>query len=73
MIPSVDAMCTLSLPDSFLDGIVQQPNTYSLTRAELEETILVDNVIERNSRWMHPNKYQDITQQDIPLFYICNY
>ena len=54
---------SLSLPDSIIDGIVQQSNIHSLTRTELEVTILVDGVTKRNPRWMYPNKHQNITQQ----------
>ena len=50
--PSVAAMCNLALPDSIIDGIVIRSNTYAMARTKLNETILVDGVMKRNSRWM---------------------
>ena len=61
MTPSVAAMCTLSLPDSIIDGIVHQSNMYGLVRTKLEGIILVDGVVKMNPRWMHPKKYQEIS------------
>ena len=55
--PSAAAMCNLSLPDSIIGGIIIRSNTYTKARTKLDETILVDRVMKRNSRWMHPNKY----------------
>ena len=57
MTPSVAAMCNLSLPDSIIDDIVIQSNTYAFARTILEEKILVDGVMKRNPRWMYPNMY----------------
>ena len=71
--PSIAAMCKLSLPDSIIDDIVIRSNTYALACTTLEEKILVDGVMKRNSRWMHQNKYRDITQQDILYFFACYY
>ena len=55
--PSVAAMCKRFLPDSSIDGIVIRSNTYALARTALEEKILVEDVMKKNPRWMHPNKY----------------
>ena len=66
-------MCKLSLPDSIIDGIVIQSNIYALVYTKLDETILVDGVMKKNPKWMHPNKYQDISQQDILFFFACYY
>ena len=60
MTPSIDDVCTLSLPDSIIDGIIHQSNTYAPACTKLEEPMLVDSVMERNPRWMHLNKYWDI-------------
>ena len=73
VIPSVAAMCNLSLPDSIIDGIVTRSNMYAMARTKLEESILVDGVMKRNPRWMHPSKYRDITRQDILFFFACYY
>ena len=61
MTPSVAAMCKLSLPDSIINGIVIRSNTYAPARTKSDEKILVDSVMKKNPRWMHPNKYQDIS------------
>ena len=50
MTPFVDAMCTLSLPDSIIDGIVHRSNTYALARTKLEECELVDGAMKKNPR-----------------------
>ena len=71
--PTVDAMCKLSLPDSIIDGIVLRSNTYALARTKLEQFELVEGVIKKNPRWMHPSKYRDITRQDILYFFACYY
>ena len=69
---SVAAICNLSLPDSIINGIIIRSNTYAKARTKLDEMILVDSVMKRNLRWMHPNKYQDISQQDILVsFLLC--
>ena len=56
MTPSVAAMCNLALSDLIIDDIVIQSNTYALARTKLDETIMVDDVMKRNPRWMHLNK-----------------
>ena len=66
-------MCKLCLPDSIIDGIVIRSNTYALARTKLDETILVDGVMKKNPRWIHLNKYQDISRQDILFFFACYY
>ena len=63
----------LSLPDSIIDGIVIRSNTYAKARTTLEGMILVNCVMKRNPRWMHPNKYRDISRQDILFFFACYY
>ena len=70
---SVDAMCMLYLPDSIIGGIVHQSNMYSLARTKLEKTILVDSVVKKNPRWMHPRKCWDINRQDILFFFAFYY
>ena len=73
VIPSVAAMCDLSLPDSIIDGIVTRSNMYAMARTKLEENILVDGVLKRNPRWMLQYNYRDITRQDILFFFACYY
>ena len=48
MNPSVAAMCTLSLPDSIIDGIVLRSNTYALERTKLDEFELVNGRQKKN-------------------------
>ena len=71
--PSVAAMCTLSLPDSIIDGIVHRSNNYALVRTKMEQFELVNGAFKKNPRWMHPTKYRDITRQDILFFFACYY
>ena len=66
-------MYKLSLPDSIIDGNVIRSNTYALAGTKLDGKILVDGVMKKNPRWMHPNKYRDINQQDILFFFTCYY
>ena len=66
-------MCNLSLPDSIIDGIVIQSNTYAKAGTILEATILVNGVMNRNPRWMHSYKYREISRQHILFFFACYY
>ena len=56
------------LPDSIIDGIVLRSNTYALARTKLEQFELVEGVMKKNPRYMHPSKYWDIDRQDISTF-----
>ena len=54
MVPSVDAICLLSLPDSLIDGIVERSNFYAMARTNLSPTIVEGDVIKKNPCYMHP-------------------
>ena len=73
VVPSIDATCNLSLPNIFLDGIVEKLCLYAITRTELSQTIMVEENIKKNPRYMHPSKFRDITRQDILYFCVCYY
>ena len=46
--PSVAAMCTLSLPDSIIDGIVHRSNNFALARTKVEKFELVNGIFKKN-------------------------
>ena len=73
MNPTVDSMCKISLPDSIIDSIILQSNTYALACIKLKECELADGALKKNRHWMQPAKYRDITRHDILYSFACYY
>ena len=73
MLPSVDAICLLSLPNSLVYGIVEQSNVYTIARTNVSPMIVEEDKIKKNPCYMHPKNYQTLTRQDILYFFACYY
>ena len=73
VVPSVDAICLLSLPDLLIDGIVEWSNVYAMAQTNVSPTIVEEDKIKKNPCYMHPSKFRTLTRQDILYFFASYY
>ena len=78
VIPFVDLMCKLSLPNKLIDTIANQSTIYAKGRTRLPIEIPVnekksDWEMKKNLSYLLPSKFKPITGQDILYFLACYY